>query len=219
MKSLLKVILFSAEKPNRILSGVSSGMLANYDPKDRTLHLLGLYEREIYASFIASAKKADTLIDIGANDGYYGLAFAKYKGKEIIVCEPGEEKESLRKNLNINGLVENKDFLLIDKFVSGVTNEREISINDLLIDKKRVFILLDVDGGEQQIVENFRFDSDVKIDWLIETHSLELESNISKVFIAHGYKVRIIRNAWWRKFIPEKRPLAHNRWMHAIKDL
>jgi hypothetical protein len=218
MKKLLKSIFFKAGRPNKILSGVSSGMLTNYEPNDRTLHLLGLYEREIYPFLDKSIAGAETLIDIGANDGYYGLAFAKHKGKEIILCEPSDQKENLRKNLLLNGFKENMDYKLVDKFVSDGTDEKDISINELIKDKKKVFVLIDVDGGEQKIIENYEFPPEIKIDWLIETHSVELEENMRRVLLSNGYKIKIIDSAWWRFFFPEKRPLAHNRWMYAIKD-
>ena len=218
IKKFLKGIFFSSSEPNRILSGVSSGMLTNYNPQDRTLHLLGLYEREIYPYLRRSIARAETLIDIGANDGYYGLAFVKHTGKEVILCEPGDEKENLRKNLKLNGFVEDKDYRLVDKFVSARTSATEISLNDLVKNRQKIFILIDVDGGEQDIVESYTFSPVAKIDWLIETHSLELEQNVNNVLVRNGYKVKIIGQAWWRKFVPEKRPLAHNRWMYAVKD-
>ena len=218
MKKFIKQLFFSSQRPNKILSGVSSGMITNYNPQDRTLHLLGLYEREIYPYLKRSMARAETLVDIGANDGYYGLAFVKHVGKEVILCEPGDEKENLKKNLKLNGFGEGKDYTLVDKFVSNRTGATEISLNELLKNRQKIFILMDVDGGEQDIVEHYTFSSAVKIDWLIETHSLELEQNVSNVLMKNGYKVKIIGNAWWRKFVPEKRPLAHNQWMYAVKD-
>ena len=195
-------------------------MLTNYDPKNRSLHLLGLYEKEIYSFLKKGISRADTLIDIGANDGYYGLAFAKFKGKEIILCEPGQtEKANLISNLGLNDLKEKRDFTLVDKFVTRTSSLNEISIQDLLRSKKKVFILMDVDGGEQQVIEGFDFSQKIEVAWLIETHSKELEENIVRILETNGYKVRIIKNAWWRMFVPEMRPLAHNRWMYAVKEL
>lgn len=218
MKGFLKKILFGTKRPHTILMGVSAGMKVDYDPGDRSLHLLGLYEREIYPFFRRSSAKAATLIDIGANDGYYALAFAKHKNKKIVLCEPGEEKEKLRKNMSLNGFVEHRDFEVVEKFVSDTTNDTNISISELVKDQKNIFILMDVDGGEQRIIEQWAIDPTTTIDWLIETHSLAFEENITRILTRLGYQVTIIPNAWWRKFIPEKRPLAHNRWMYAVKN-
>jgi hypothetical protein len=219
MKRILKKLFFSSTKPNRILSGVSSGMLTNYDPKDRTLHLLGLYEREIYPFLEKAMKRSETLVDIGANDGYYAVAFAKQGGKKVIVCEPSPiEKAKLIQNMNLNGFKEMKDFVLIDKFVSDKSNDKEISINELIGDRKSALILIDVDGGEKKIIEGFNFNSGVSIDWLIETHTIELEEAIVALLISKGYVVSIIRSAWWRLIFPEQRPLPHNRWLFATKN-
>lgn len=217
MKSIIKRLLFS-KKTNRILSGVSSGMLANYDPKHRTIHLLGLYEREIYPFITKSIKKADTLIDVGANDGYYGLAFLKYKGKDVVLCEPNvEEQQKLLDNLTLNNFKQDVDFKLINKFVTGNTNSDEVTLNELVKNKKNVFVLIDVDGGEQKIVEGFDFNSNVNVEWLIETHSIELEKSIVQTLTGHKFNVKIIDSAWWRVFVPELRPIPHNRWLYASK--
>lgn len=217
MKQLLKKVFFGADKSHKILAGVSAGMRVNYDPRNRSLHLLGLYEREIYPFLRKSIKRAETLIDIGANDGYYALAFVRHKGKEVILCEPGSIRDEMRNNLALNGFVENSDFIVVDKLVSNVNTDSEISINELLKNKTSVFILMDVDGGEQVIMESFKCKENAAIDWLIETHSAELEKNVSAILERHGYKVHIIKNAWWRAVIPEQRPLAHNRWLYASK--
>ena len=31
-----------------------------------------------------------------------------------------------------------------------------------------------------------------------------------------GYAVTVIKNAWWRVFVPEQRPIPHNRWLVAF---
>ena len=218
MKELVKKIFFNTSKPNRIFSGVSSGMMTHYDPKDRAMHLLGLYEREIYTYLKKGMEGAETLIDIGANDGYYGLAFVKQKGKEIILCEPGAERKALVENLKLNGCIEKTDFVLIDKFVSDFSGGNKISINDLVKNKNKIFILMDIEGAEQKVVEGFDFRKNDQVIWLIETHALAIEERLIQLLETEGYHVFIIRNAWWRKFIPEKRPLAHNRWLYAEKS-
>lgn len=215
LKNIIKNLLFNAASPNRIRFGIGSGMMAHYDPGNRSQHLLGLYEREINPYLKTGIEQADLLVDIGANDGYYGLAFARHKGKEIFLCEPGRVKADLVNNMIINGFKEGKDFKLVDRLVSGRTNDQEISINDLLHDKDNIFILMDVDGAEENILRAFDFSSKKKVDWLIETHSPLLEKNIVSIFASNNYKVTIIKNAWWRKIIPEQRPLLHNRWLFA----
>ncbi|HTH57615.1 MAG TPA: hypothetical protein VL728_16305 [Cyclobacteriaceae bacterium] len=217
MKRFLKKILFNETPPNVIRFGVAKGMKVSYGINDRTLHLLGLYETEIYPFLRKGMESADTLIDIGANDGYYALAFLKTKKKRIILCEPGPIVSDLRKNLMLNNRTEDESVVIQTKLVSNRSNEKEIAINDLVNGASRPFILMDVDGVEETIVRGYDFElnREKKITWLIETHSLELEDNIKSLLESNSFEVTIIKNAWWRKMIPELRPLAHNRWMYA----
>jgi hypothetical protein len=217
MKRFLKNLLFSNTYPNRILSGISKGMMTNYDPGNRSLHLLGLYEREIHSYLRKGINNAEVLIDIGANDGYYGLAFAKYPDKQSILCEPGQAKKELVENMKLNGFLANQHYNLIEEFVGRDSVPGFTTLNELAKPGSRILVLMDVDGGELDIVEGFVHHPDHQLEWLIETHSLELEQGVIRCLEAQGYRTRIISPAWWRIFIPENRPLEHNRWLFATR--
>lgn len=217
MKRVVARILFGEKLVKRVLFGLASGMKVMYDPKNRTQHLLGIYEWEIQPYIKKGIRFADVLIDIGANDGYYGLAFAKHKKKRIILCEPGPIVSSLRENMELNGLKEGLDFEVIEKPVSQTDTEHEISLNSIIKNEKSVFVLIDVDGGEVEILSGFHFNVSTTITWVIETHSQELEHAVANILLERGYSVKIIDKAWWRTLLPEKRPLAHNRWLYAFK--
>jgi hypothetical protein len=80
------------------------------------------------------------------------------------------------------------------------------------------FIKMDVDGAEAEILEGAATLNGLGgVRWLIETHSKTLESQCIEQLKAAGFETRIIRNAWWRVFIPEQRPIEHNRWLAAWK--
>jgi hypothetical protein len=55
------------------------------------------------------------------------------------------------------------------------------------------------------------------VRWIIETHSLDLENGCIELLRSAGFQTRVIPNGWWRVFIPELRPIAHNRWLAAWK--
>ena len=221
MKQLIKRFFFKAAGPNRILFGIAKGMHVNYGIENRTLHLLGLYETEIYPFLRKGMDVSDTLIDIGANDGYYALAFCRHMNgnQKVILCEPGAVVSDLRKNLVLNNLKESATVVIETRLVTEKSNENEVSINELVSSSSAPLILMDVDGVEEVIIRGFDFELNTgkSITWVIETHSAELENNIRSILESHGFKVTIIRNAWWRRWIPEKRPLAHNRWLYAFK--
>ena len=76
-----------------------------------------------------------------------------------------------------------------------------------------------LDGGEEQVLNGARnFNNLPGIRWLIETHSQQLEVSCDKILQAAGFQTRIIPNARWRIFVPELRPIAHNRWLASKKN-
>jgi hypothetical protein len=81
-----------------------------------------------------------------------------------------------------------------------------------------IFIKIDVDGAEGDVLiggAQLLLRPDVTL--LIETHSLELETQCRTLLESLGYQCQIIRNAWWRFLIPENRPIGHNRWLGASR--
>jgi hypothetical protein len=215
MKNLVKYLFFPNKEKQKILSGPSKGMYVKYDINNRFQHLLGLYEREIYSWLIKGMKRSDILIDIGANDGYYVLAFLK-TGKKVIACEPATVVEQLKQNAQLNGYHESSGFKVERKLI-GNQDIGGLPVIELIRPYNgNYFFLVDIDGGEYELLNscgiNFPYTS---ARWLIETHSAELEKNCIDFLHMHNYKVHIIRNGWWRKLIPEQRPLPHNRWLYA----
>ena len=108
MKKFIKHLFFSENKKQKILSGPSKGMFVKYDIGHRSQHLFGLYEREIYPYLKKAIGRSDVLVDIGANDGYYVLAFLK-SGKKVIACEPADIIKQLIDNTNLNNFTEPRD--------------------------------------------------------------------------------------------------------------
>ena len=216
MKKYLKHLFFPDINKQKILTGPSKGMFVKYDVNHRFQHLFGLYEREIYPYLKKGILKSDVLIDIGANDGYYVLAFLK-SGKKVIACEPSPMLSELNYNSNLNGFYESKDFIVEKRMIGSTISPEFVSV-ELLIKNLQgnIFFLVDIDGGEFDLLGSCGKDFDhSSATWLIETHSKELEDLCSDFLKKRNYKVTIIKNAWWRKIIPEQRPLVHNRWLYA----
>ncbi|MFT3908090.1 MAG: hypothetical protein QM737_01585 [Ferruginibacter sp.] len=216
MKRFLKNLFFPDRNKQRILSGPSKGMFVKYDINHRSQHLLGLYEREIYAYLAKGIKKSDVLVDVGANDGYYVLAFLR-SGKKVIACEPGPIITELVENAGLNNYTESKDFIIERRLVGSGGAPDFVSVEKLVqAYSGNKFFLVDIDGGEFDLLNSCGNNYDHKHStWLVETHSKELEDNCVDLLKKWNYKVTIIKNAWWRKFIPEHRGVEHNRWLYA----
>ncbi len=185
------------------------------DLTSQTQRYLGLDEREILRATQRLSNSCKTMIDIGANDGYYTLAFLQSAAERVVACEPGPPAELLLQNALANGYQLDERFSIEVKPIGS--GPGCVKITDLLADLPRpIFIKVDIDGGEHDLLlsaETYPFFGDIR--WLIETHSVELESQCVAWLTSHGYETRIIDNAWWRALLPELRPLAHNRWLMA----
>lgn len=214
IKNVLKRILFSEGDVQTIKSGPSKGMKTHFNTGTRSHHLLGLYEREIHTWLLKGMEKAATLIDIGANQGYFVLSFLK-TDKKVIACEPGDVSSELISNAALNGFALNKNFVLEKRLVGSEPGY--VSIEELIKDSTApFFFLVDIDGGEYDLLQTcgsgFHHS---QATWLFETHSTGLEAQCVQYLQQKGYIVTIIKNGWWRFLIPERRGKGHNRWLYA----
>ena len=214
IKAIVKKILFSEGDIQTIKAGPSSGMKTSFNVDTRSHHLLGLYEREIHGWLRKGISKAATLVDIGANQGYFVLAFLK-TGKKVIACEPGDISSELAHNASLNGYEVNKYYVLEKRLVGAQPGY--VSVEELIQDSPGpFFFLVDIDGGEYELLQTCGPDFDYsKATWLFETHSPELEAQCVQYLQQKGYKTTIIKNKWWRFLVPERRGLEHNRWLYA----
>jgi hypothetical protein len=202
----------------RIRFGVARGIMMNLNRDDRIQRLLGLEEREIHGAFREFATGSEIFADIGASDGYYGLVYYKWNPKGIIfLCDSDHKFPPLqRKNFLLNNFPMDK-VSIISKYVCDFSDNEHIALEEPLAGEKgEIFMKIDVDGGELIVLKGVkRLLESRKCKLIVETHSKELENDCKAFLVGLDYRVVIIPNAWWRFFIPEKRPIAHNRWFRA----
>jgi hypothetical protein len=73
------------------------------------------------------------------------------------------------------------------------------------------FIKVDVEGDEAHVLRGAaRILEHRRPAWIIEVHGTQAEADCIALLRAHRYRVSIIDRA---TFLPEHRPLAHNRWL------
>jgi hypothetical protein len=182
---------------------------------------LGLFEKETQPWLDRLSKGIATAIDIGAAHGEYTLYFlTKTKVTKVFAFEPDVSTFSyLQENLRLNELGQSDRVEFSSKFLGASDTGQEIRLDSLAASVRTpCFIKMDVDGAEEQILKGAKAInalSDVR--WLIETHSEKLESICEEILTSAGFQTRIIPNAGWRAFIPEQRPIEHNRWLAAWK--
>lgn len=222
MRQFIKGLLFgTGVQQKQIVFGLARNIKMRIDLNHKSQRYLGLDEREVQPSFRRYANLSSVFVDIGASDGYYGLIYHKLNNKgEIFLCDadpsyaPQQKAHFLMNNFSLNKVN------FISKFISDITNETHIALDNLLKNADdTIFLKIDVDGGELHVlkgVEKVLTQNDCKL--IVETHSKELEDKCTAYLQGLGYKSAIIPNAWWRLFVPEKRPIEHNRWFNAEKN-
>jgi hypothetical protein len=152
-------------------------------------------------------------------DGFYCLIALKLnKDSKVISVEPSPgAKELIQENLKLNGYNFNENILFSNKKIGKINDNETLSLSELAKDLSgTLFILIDIEGAEAEVLESSKgFLKNNKAYLLVETHSKELENKCLNLFAEFGYGVKIIRNAWWRFFLPEERRADHNRWIFA----
>src|SRR5947208_2204173 len=120
MKQKIKdLFLPPGRQLRRIRGGVSKGMLMELDLSHQSQCYWGLYEREILPVIRRLMPSCKSLIDIGANDGYYTMAFLKSSAERVVACEPGPAVEQLLHNAEANGHHRDARFLVERRLIGA----------------------------------------------------------------------------------------------------
>ena|SRR2546427_118010 len=84
MKQIVKQwLLPQGRKLRRVRGGVVKGMLMELDLLHQSQQYWGLYERELFTVLRRLIPSCKSLVDVGANDGYYTMAFLKSAAERV----------------------------------------------------------------------------------------------------------------------------------------
>ena len=214
-----KHFLPAARTPRRIKSGLLRGLRLHLNLQNEFMIWLGLYERETFRAMATMVRGCRSGIDLGAAKGDLSLWLLAQPGIEkVIAVEPlDREVEQFRNNLLLNDRDGDPRLTLYQGIVGSEDAGDHPTLDRLASDlPSPVFIKIDIDGPESEVLaaaSKLLSTKDCRL--LIETHSSKAEHACLQLLIDHGYTSQIIRPAWWRVFLPERRPLPHNRWLAA----
>lgn len=200
-------------RPTRIVAGVYRGIVRRMAPYNTVQVKYGLWERETYP-YIRKALSASWMIDIGAGWGEMVALFAlRSQASPIWAVEPMPEfREHIRDTLALNGCSATVELL------TDYIGTQALRLDSFPTPPNgRGFIKIDVDGAEIDVLRSGqKLLRERRPMILLETHSVDLERQSIAFLKALGYSTKIIKNAWWRRIVPERRAWSdHNRWLFA----
>jgi precorrin-6B methylase 2 len=209
LKLLIKPLLVSDEtKPRRLKGGPGRGTVALLNRRHDLQREFGLYESELNRIYRSCISSDSVVYDIGAGDGVTTLLYAALaQTGHVYAFEPDPAAvDRLHANLALNPRLASHVTLVPDAFGAWVIDAELEEPN---------FLKIDVDGAEVGVLRAALPLLDHRPPVVIETHSATLEASCIELLRELGYHVQIVRNAPWRWFWPEWRPLARNRWLLA----
>jgi hypothetical protein len=203
-------------KVRRLPLGQARGCRMEIDFATDTRLFLGLYEVEMNRPIRALCRRGDRCLDIGAASGYESLAMARLGAAAVIAFEVRPESVAVtRRNLAANPQLATA-FTIEEAYVSDRTAGREVAIDDYLAARPGFvpdFVKIDIEGAEARALEGMAgLLGGRRPSLVIETHGVEVEADCVRLLRGHGYDPKVVNP---RRWLPDLRPLAHNRWLIA----
>lgn len=218
LSSVKNRIVPSGRSPHTIKSGLLKGITFDLDLRHQTQVYLGLNEKELFPFFYTLSREVKTALDIGAAEGIYSIYWlASMPVGKVIAFEPDTHLiRQIERNLELNGLQGTGRLEIVRKFVGEKDNDCECRLDSFANIQFPCVIKMDIEGAEAKALRHAgSFLDPSKARWIIEVHGLNLERECLEILTQAGYTPHIVSTAWWRYFLPEQRPLEHNRWIIA----
>jgi methyltransferase FkbM-like protein len=223
VKALLKSLIPEESMPLRVLRGPFRGAIIEASPRNSFRKFLGIYEHELSGWIKQTLPRVQTVIDVGANDGYFtfgcAAAFRRLgKSGEVIAFEPVEQLfERLKGNAERQQDSQVR-FSLHNSFVGSVVTPDMTTLDELARMRgpqkppQNALIKIDVEGAELEVIAGASSWLNRANHFLIEVHWDEtFLANLKSTFFARGLKLKQIdqralpilghetrgRNQWW----------------------
>lgn len=160
MFSLLKKLLPDHPVPLRVLRGPFRGSRPVMNPRHSLRKVAGLYERELNSWIEAALRKTRTVIDVGANDGYFcfGCAAAYRRlGKSGNIVAIEAQEQHIRKLESSLGTESSGTvpIELVHAFAGATEGDGYVTLDGLdgSIPRTDALIKIDVEGAEIDVLD------------------------------------------------------------------
>jgi len=193
-------------------------MILELDCRNESLIWLGLYEAETYRTLRQFGSQVRSVVDVGAGAGELSIwALRLQNVVKVVAYDSSPDRwPLLRRNLALNGLADDPRFVGIPKMFLGGSEADDDCIELLRGLEDPILFRIDIDGGEEQIIPKLMPHFRERTCFvLLETHSTVLDEMCFRLMTDSGLECRRIKPAWWRRLLPERRPLSFNEWIAA----
>jgi hypothetical protein len=184
-------------------------MEVDFDRDSR--YWLGVYELELARHFRELCVPGSACFDLGSASGFYALVFAQRGATRVLAVEADASMcERLRRNVAANPRLAprievSETRIGLEPGLDGLAYGPGGFVPDL--------VKMDVEGNEVAALRGAeRLLAERKPHVIIETHSEDRDAACRSLLTDHGYDVEAVEP---RRWIPEVRTLAFNRWCVA----
>ena len=206
-------VLPRGRRVRRLPLGIGRGLRMGIDFQRGETHLfLGMYEMELNRHLRAIARPGYRSFDIGGQYGYDALVLAKLTQAPVVSveCDPrlaGEISDNVRANPTLATISVERGFV-------GATDEGDHVTIDTLAQRHFIpdLMKLDIEGGEVDALRGATHVLEARRPALmIEVHGQEIEWECLAILRSVGYAPPTVVDR--RRWLPEHRPIEHNRWL------
>lgn len=203
LTQLPKLMLPNRSMPLPILGGPFRGARISLNPRYSLRKVFGIYEHELNSWLQSVLPCVNTVLDVGANDGYFtfGCAAAferRRKSAEIFAFEPlkqhfKELEASLKNhsdkfvNITLNNSFVGSEARL-DTTTLDITAQK---FNDSILERNAL-IKIDVEGAELEVIKGAKTWLNSRNFFLIEVHHESFLEILTRKFGEHSIQLKQI---------------------------
>lgn len=160
--------------------------------------LLGTYERELWPHICDASRYCDGYIVVGAAEGYYAIGFSRLPGASDVVAfeMDGTARDILRRNIDLNGAAERISIL-------GSCDSRLLESS--LRRFARPLVLIDIEGGEADLIEGVNPELMRAATLLVEVHDF-VDRSLGDRMRAHLLETHKVQEVWQEDRRPDDLP-------------
>jgi hypothetical protein len=188
------------------------------NPRNSLRKVLGVYEHELNPWLDAVLPRVDTVLDVGANDGYFtfGCAAAFERGRQsatIVAFEP--EAQHIQE---LNATLKEHSYRSVrvslrQSLVGSCSEVGSVALNEIeQPGSGSALIKIDVEGAEMEVVAGASSWMKPTNYFLIEVHRREYIAQLQEHFASYGIVLKQV-NQKPLPFLGKERRDAANWWL------